>query len=187
MGIAPKLRSWLVLLLLALLPLPLVAVAGGPAVYVVYNSSAELTALDPVTWTETSSVTMTLAGRTVVNATGMARHPLTGDLYVLLGLNGQGPRELVTVNPQTGAATDIGPADDGSGLLKFADIAFAADGSLYGVTGSGSGGSSQSLYQLDAGNGHAIFLAQLTAGDWGGASLAPLPAALPTISIWRLR
>ena len=156
-------------LLLLILTIPATA-ATGPTVYVVYNNSPLLTALDSATWTEVSSVAMTLPGRTVINATGLARHPLTGELYALLSLSGQTPRELVVLNPQTGVASDSGLADDGSGQLLFADITFASDGTLYGVTGAGSS-LPQCVFQLDTTNGHAIFLASMSYSR-GGATLA---------------
>src|SRR5687767_6593535 len=65
-----------------------------------------------------ASVTMSLAGMTVVGATGLARHPQTGVLYALLKVQGSSFRRLAALDESTGVATNVG--DTGH---RFAGIA----------------------------------------------------------------
>src|SRR5262249_8465041 len=61
--------------------------------------------------------------------TGLATHPITGQLFALLKLNEQ-TRELVTINPATGVASSVGNTGD-----RFAGLAFNSNGTLYAVIG----------------------------------------------------
>ena len=49
----------------------------------------------------------------------LATHPTTGELWALLKLAGQNGRELVIIDPGTGAATSVGDTGD-----RFAGLAF---------------------------------------------------------------
>jgi len=108
-----------------------------------------------------SSVQMTLPGRTILYANGLALHPITGELYSILTLEGQTNRELVKVDPVTGQVTDIGNTGD-----KFAGIAFGSDGTLYGITGDG-GTNPETLYTLSTVDASKTFFLTLGAGDSG--------------------
>src|SRR5439155_138658 len=69
----------------------------------------QLRLLDPASGTTLSSVRITLPGETVAGATGLATHPLTGELWALLRLaRADNQRQLVVVDPTTGFATSIG-------------------------------------------------------------------------------
>lgn len=94
--------------------------------------------IDPMTGEaeQLMNVQITLAGSIVIEANGLAKDPTTGLLWALLTLDDPGnpgnPRagkELVTIDPVTGVATSFGNTGD-----EFRELAFDADGVLYGVT-----------------------------------------------------
>ena len=99
------------------------------------------------------SVGMSLAGRSIKGGNGLATHPLTGELWALLKLQGQsGGRELVTIDPRTGIATSIGNTGD-----RFSGIAFDSSGTLYGVTGRGAN-TPNTLFTLSTTNAAPTFV-----------------------------
>jgi hypothetical protein len=106
-------------------------------------------------------VIITLAGLTVRGGTGLARHPQTGTLFALLQIQGRTFPELVTLDDLTGVATSVGNTSD-----KFAGIAFADDGTLYGVSGDG-GIIPESLYSLSTIDASATFIMFLEDGSDG--------------------
>jgi hypothetical protein len=108
-----------------------------------------------------ASVTITLAGKTVVGGTGLARHPQSGVLYALLKISGSSFRRLVTLDEHTGVATDVG--DTGH---RFAGIAFGSNGTLYAVEGDG-GGVPEALFTLNTTNASSTLFQQLGAGTDG--------------------
>jgi len=57
--------------------------------------------------------------------TGLAFSPLSGELYGTT--SGYAPNALVKIDPDTGAATEVGPHNG-----PIVDISFAPDGTLYG-------------------------------------------------------
>ncbi len=120
-----------------------------------------LRTIDQTTGATLSSVTITLAGETVRGANGLATHPITGELYALLTLQGQTGRELVTINTTTGVATRIGNTGD-----NFAGLAFDSAGVLYGVTGEGAN-VPETLFTLDTATGAATQVLALGNGDDG--------------------
>lgn len=108
-----------------------------------------------------ATVTLTLTGYTVIGATGLARHPQTGALYALLKVQGSSFRRLATLDERTGVATDIG--DTGH---RFAGMAFASDGTLYAVTGDGSG-VPETLFTVSTSDATSTQLLELGAGSDG--------------------
>jgi len=110
-----------------------------------------------------ASVAITLVGKVVTGATGLARHPQTGNVYALLIVEGSSFRRLVTLDESTGVATDVG--DTGN---RFAGIAFASDGTLYAVTGDG-GGVPESLFLMSTVDASSTLLRELGAGSDGEA------------------
>lgn len=104
--------------------------AAAPLLYLVAADDARLRIVDGASAATLSSLPITLPGETVQGANGLARHPASGVLYALLKLQGQASRELVTLDPASGAATSIG--DTGKAL---AGLAFDAAGTLYGING----------------------------------------------------
>src|SRR5262245_45493575 len=111
----------------AFVPLP--AHAQG-ILYSVSSDDDLLRIINPSTGATISSVAITVAGSGVSVANGLATHPLTGELFALVTLNGQmQQRQLVIINPNTGVATNVGNTGD-----RFAGLAFNSSGTLYAVT-----------------------------------------------------
>ena len=126
------------------------------------NGDDLLREIDPLTGATMNSIQLTHAGGiTVQSGTGLATHPLTGELYGVLKLAGQSGRELVTINPATGVATSIGDTGD-----AFAGITFDDMGTLYGVTGDGAS-VSETLFTLDTTTAISTMVTPLGNGDDG--------------------
>lgn len=98
--------------------------------YSVSRDDDLLRVINPSTGSTISSVAITLTGKGVTFANGLATHPVTGELFALLKLDGQTGRQLVTINPFTGVATSIGDTGD-----QFAGLAFNSSGTLFSVIG----------------------------------------------------
>ncbi len=113
----------------------------------------------------TAAVTHTImvSGFNVSGANGMAVHPLTDEVYVLLKLQGVTGRMLGTIDLTTGEAITIGNLGD-----NFAGIAFDNNGTLYGVTGDGAN-VSESFYSINTATATPTFLRALGGGSDGEA------------------
>ena len=104
--------------------------AGAQTLYgAVPGATSSLYVIDPTTGVGTP------IGNIGFGITGLAFHPITGELYGTQGgVPGGGPgafdRNLIRINRTTGAGTIIGPI--GLGFGGIADIAFRADGTLFG-------------------------------------------------------
>ena len=102
---------------------------------------------------------VTLPGFTVFNSLAMAARPSDGELFAVVQTGaGSTTRRLVTVNPTTGVATDIGPLTQ-----AISSLAFRANGTLYAVSGEG-GPSPETLFTVNTSN--AAFGLRLCAGEW---------------------
>lgn len=116
-------------ILLTLIP------SGASAADVLYsipNNESKLYIVDPLTGlSATPPITITLEGKSIEGGNGLATEPGTGKLWAILSLTGQYGRELVTIDPGTGIATDISDTSE-----KIATITFDSSGTLFGVTGS---------------------------------------------------
>jgi len=116
------------------------------------NRGPNLRIVNPLNGFTIDTIPITLSGFTVLGANGLARDPTTGTLWALLrvtgatqcqgGAGGAIPR-LVTINPATGGATDVGNAVD-----CFSGLAFSTSGTLYGVTGDG-GNTAETLFTFN--------------------------------------
>jgi hypothetical protein len=102
--------------------------------YSVSRDDDLLRTIDPTNGSTLSSVTITLSGKTIFGANGLATDPGTGVLWAILKISGQSGRQLVTIDPDTGVATSVGNTGD-----RFAGLAFDSSGRLFGVTGDGAG------------------------------------------------
>lgn len=88
---------------------------AGTTLYAVESGNPpSLRTLNPATGATLTSVLMTPTPA-IQGATGLAVHPITGELWVLLSFAPGTPRTLATVNPATGVTTNVGVVDDGSG------------------------------------------------------------------------
>jgi cysteine-rich repeat protein len=125
----------------------------------------QLFVIDPLTGATLCQRTVSLAGFTIRGGNGLATDPLTGVLWGLLRESGSpGVRHLVTINPLTGVATNIGiPAPTG-----LAGIAFDSSATLYGVSGDG-GTPQETLFTLNTTNAAATFFMSLGNGSDGEA------------------
>jgi hypothetical protein len=134
-----------------------------PTVYYVispYNNN--LYEVDILTGNYLVTRTMTLVGGGTINGSnGLALHPQTGVAYAIIKIGGQTGRELVTLDLLTGVATRVGNTGE-----NLAGITFAADGTLFAVSGDG-GTCSECLYSLNTSDGTATFLASLGNGTDG--------------------
>jgi hypothetical protein len=92
--------------------------------YTVNPTTAAFSAVGPIT-----------TGAGALSMTGLAFNPLNGTLYGITGLESlASPRNLVTINPATGAATVIGALTDPFGSVGLSDISFRSDGTLFGIS-----------------------------------------------------
>jgi hypothetical protein len=130
--------------------------------YAVSPEDDTLRLIDLSAGTVLSSVGVTMTtSDTVQNLTGIAEHPLTGEIYALVGIVGQAGRELATLNTTTGVATSIGNTGD-----NFAAISFNNAGILYGVTGDGAT-ATETLFTLNIFTGVSTMVMALGDGDDG--------------------
>ncbi|MCP4655721.1 MAG: DUF11 domain-containing protein, partial [bacterium] len=147
-------------------------VLPGTSVPALLSIDAEfdrLRIIDPSDGTTAATFTITLEGETVVGGNGLATDPLTGELWALLRLQGRSGRELVTLDPATGAATRVGDTLD-----RFAGLAFDSDGTLYGVTGRGAD-TPEALFILSQSDATSTWVLSLADGS-GGEAIAFGPA-----------
>jgi hypothetical protein len=72
------------------------------------------------------------AGGAFTGMNGIARHPVTGEIYTINKQSAVTGRVLGKLNPLTGLVTIIGNLGD-----NFSSITFNSSGTLYGVTGDG--------------------------------------------------
>lgn len=105
--------------------------------------------INPANGSISNAFQVTVAGQTVTNSLALAAHPTTGTLYGVLQYQGVGSnnRHLVTIDPNTGVATDIGDLG-----RAFSSLAFRSNGTLYGVTGDGSASDPETLFTINPAN-----------------------------------
>lgn len=138
--------------------------AQSQTLYVATGSggvTGNLYTVDPTTAAATV-VGPILAGGLPIAMTGLAFDPTTNILYGITSNNSPNiARHLVTINPATGLATDIGALGIGG-----ADIAFDAAGNLYM-----SSGNATNLYSVNKATGVATVIGATGTGN-GGSGLA---------------
>jgi hypothetical protein len=131
--------------------------------YSISRDDAVLRVIDLSNGNTVGSVAMALSSATIVGGNGLATDPLSGTLYGLVKLQGQAGRELVTIDPGTGACMSIGDTGD-----RFAGIAFDSTGILFGVTGDGAD-TPETLYTLSTVDASPTLFLELGDGDDGEA------------------
>jgi hypothetical protein len=154
------------LVLMAFVPLRAYA---EQILYSISRDDDLLRVVNPSNGSTISSVPITLAGQVVSFGNGLATHPLTGELFALLKLDGQAGRQLVTINPFTGVATSIGDTGD-----QFAGLAFNSSGTLYAVVGdkknqAAGGLTPETLFTLNTSNAAPTQVLVLGRGNDGEA------------------
>jgi len=146
--------------LISSLPAQTLYVATGSkgalgVLYTVNPTTAAFTMVAPIT-TSTGAIGMT----------GMAFDPLNGVLYGVTGLESPtSPRNLVTINPLTGAATVVGSLMDVTNpgfSVGLSDISFRSDGTLFGLSPS-------SLFTVNLATGGLMSIGSTGGNNPGGA------------------
>ena len=140
-------------------------VAG--ALYTIDPVNAAATLVGPI---------VNAADGAALSITGLAFSPLSGVLFGVTSnsLTPNIPRTLVTINPQTAAATVIGSLG-GSGV---GDIAFAANGNLYGYQNGGM----QALLSINLSTGLATTVGSSATGTTKGGGIAFSPSGTLHVS-----
>ncbi len=121
--------------------------------------SATLHKINPDTGATISSVGITLAGENLNGGAGLAFNPDDGKLYALLQLDKPEGRHLVTIDPFTGIATDIGKPDEN----KLAALAFKPGNTLFGVT-TADANTESTLFTISTGDGSTDDVCELDNG-----------------------
>ena len=125
------------------------------------GAAGVLYTVDPST-SAFSAVAPILVGASPIGITGLAFDPLNGTLYGVTGLESPNfTRDLVTINPLTGAATVIGSLADNFGTQPVIDISFRSDGTLFGF-------SPDNLYTINLVTGGLTTLGATGLGPPGG-------------------
>ena len=110
------------------------------------GASGVLYTVDPLTAASTMVGPITTSAG-AIGMTGLAFDPLNGVLYGITGLESpNSPRNLVTINPATAAATVVGTLTSTFGTTGLTDISFRSDGTLFGISPS-------TLYTINLGTG----------------------------------
>lgn len=138
------------------------AAAQMPRLYSVSSGDGKFRQIDPATGATIASFNLnpTFGGKGL----SLATDPTTGLVYAMFSPTvGGSTTRLITIDPNNGAATNVGMSTD-----KFAGIAFDAQGNLFGVSGDG-GVIPEALYSISKTTGVATFLLQLGNGGEGEA------------------
>jgi hypothetical protein len=94
-------------------------------------AAGTLYTIDPVTAAAAVVAPIRLNGVDPIGVTGLAVHPRTGVFYGITGrLSPAAPHALVTIDPETGNATLVGPLG-----AVGSDIGFSSEGTLYAWLG----------------------------------------------------
>jgi hypothetical protein len=120
------------------------------------NPATSLYTLDPLTGAKLSTV-----GPIGFAVASLAFNPLTGVLYGDTPAHGSSTRQLITINPNTGAGMLIGPLG-----VAVDGLAFDHDGTLFGWSGRVSG---SSLYKINVTTGAATKVGTAGITDIGAA------------------
>jgi hypothetical protein len=129
-----------------------------------------LARLDPKTYRLLDLVALRSTGA-VTGVTAMARHPVTGTVYVVAKVRGVPGRAFGALDLATGAITVIASID------RFSSLAFVPDGTLYGVTGAGAS-VAKTLYTIDTTTGTTSLVGALGHGADGEVICYDSDAAL---------
>lgn len=107
----------------------------GQAVLYVASGNGNVSSLYRVDSTNANATLIgsILVGGSPVTVTALAAHPATGQLYGVTGSEYSPSRQLFTIDPVTLTTTVIGTIGTAS-TQNASDIAFAANGTLYGWT-----------------------------------------------------
>ena len=99
--------------------------------------------LNPETGAIINGRVITVAGRDITGAQGLALDPTTGQVYAVARAASVSGRLLIRLDLATGVGVEVGNLGD-----NFSSIAFRGDGQLFGVTGDGAT-VPETLYLID--------------------------------------
>jgi hypothetical protein len=127
------------------------ATAGGG------STASDLYRIDPATGAATA------VGPIGNAVTGLAQDPTSGVLYGVTANSVNAPRDLLTINTSTGAGTVVGSLGlAGSTANRIADIAFDAQGRLFGWNETG-----DDLARIDKATGAVTKVSEANASTFG--------------------
>lgn len=98
--------------------------------------------------------------------TGMARDPLSPDIYVIVKKSG-GISELAKFNSTMDSVLNIGTLSD-----KFAGLTFNSNGLLYGITGFGANVNPSTLYTINTSTAASTLVVDLSSTSTDGEAIA---------------
>jgi len=125
------------------------------------------TQIDPATGAEAFPSFIEVGGFVSRGLTAAAANPVTGEVFLVLDTDETFHR-LVTVNPRTGIATDIGNIGE-----LITGLAFDAAGTLYGVTSDTNTGTPDTIFTINTVTAvPTFFMAVPTEGFGSGDTLA---------------
>ncbi len=141
--------------------------AGNPSSNLIYR-------IDPSNGDLSNINTVTLSGFSVERSLAMAARPSDGTLFAVIQTSADttNNRRLVTIDPSTGIATNIGNLG-----RAFASLSFRSDGTLYGVVGDGGSTDPETLFTIDTSTA-AITLQFALGNGADGESIAFHPNGL---------
>ncbi len=137
------------------------------------SSKPRLIAVDPATGEATAIGPVETPGLKITIADAIAVDPRDGTLYAAGGKSTFASNVLLRVDPETGAAEQVGPIR-GTIQDEIDAMAFAG-GELYAVDG---GGNSSALYRLDTGTGQASRIGEPFAGAVTDVAFDPISQRL---------
>ncbi|MGB1102901.1 MAG: T9SS type A sorting domain-containing protein [Crocinitomicaceae bacterium] len=112
-------------------------------------------------FTVVGSVTLSSDFAAVQGLYGLATDPTDNQMYAVYQWSGSNDRRLGLLDPTSGSITDIGNSGN------IVDIDFGPDGTLYGITGSPSGG--DDFVSVDKVTGSTTVLTTIPSATWGNA------------------
>jgi hypothetical protein len=132
--------------------------------------TSQLVRLDPVTGTVIGAPLDIMLDGTSIFVNDLALHPITGILYANMLDQLAGEFLLLTLDPKTGIATEVG----GSGVLNAA-LAFGLDGTLYstGATFDANGFVAGQLHTINPTTGEVLTTVGSFGTHVGGLAVRP--------------
>lgn len=134
---------------------------------------SKLYSIDPTTGAATLIGSVVASGPTnICYISAMDFDPTTRILYAQGYADGT-TGVLVTIDPTTGAATEVGPSVGSAGGGEIADMSFRSDGALYAMAGGGGLGNVP-VYTIDKSTGAVTVLGgSNTSGSGNGIAFSP--------------
>jgi uncharacterized repeat protein (TIGR01451 family) len=133
-----------------------------PTLFSIDRDSSYLWVVDPLFSRIDVAQELSLSGHSICGGNALAAQPTTGTLFGVL--DDCSERRLVTIDPQTADATDVGSF----GGTRIAAIAFDDSGTLYASSGNG-GSQTRTLFTVDTTDGTLTPECVLSSSSYGRA------------------